>query len=112
MLAVCGAGVPNLSRESTRFRKLFGDGGYSTKGGLKMDSAASGLAGLGLIFFAFCAILTILWILVPFAIFGIKGKLDQLIGEHKRANDLQKRSNELLQYLAKDAEYRASQPPR
>ena len=109
MLAVLGLGVPNLSRDLALIRMLCCDGGHLHKG-IQMDSAASGLAGLGLIFFAFSAILAILWILVPFAIFGIKGKLDQLIGEHRRANDLQNRTNELLQYLAKDAEYRGSQP--
>jgi hypothetical protein len=74
------------------------------------SSAAGGLAALTMIFMVFGLILTVLWILVPFAIFGIKGRLDQLIGEHRRANDLQNRTNELLQYLAKDAEYRGSQP--
>jgi hypothetical protein len=60
------------------------------------SSAASGLAAFSVLIFGFGLILTILWILVPFAIFGIKGRLDKLIGEHKRANDLQQRTNELL----------------
>ena len=50
--------------------------------------AASGLAAFGSIFFIFGLLLAVLWILVPFAIFGIKGRLDRLISEQKRANDL------------------------
>ena len=75
-----------------------------------MDSAASGLAAFSLVFMLFGLILAILWILVPFAIFGIKGRLDTLIGQYRRSNELQQRSNELLELLAKDAEYRASLP--
>ena len=33
-------------------------------------------------------ILTVLWILVPFALFGIKPLLRELIAEQRRANDL------------------------
>jgi hypothetical protein len=46
------------------------------------------LAAFGSIIFLFGLVLAILWILVPFAIFGIKGRLDRLISEQKRANDL------------------------
>ena len=38
--------------------------------------------------FAFGLILSILWILVPFAVFGIKPLLRQLIAEQRRTNDL------------------------
>ena len=50
--------------------------------------AASGLAAFGSIIFLFGLLLAVLWILVPFAIFGIKGRLDRLIAEQKRTNDL------------------------
>ena len=36
----------------------------------------------------FALILTVLWILVPFALFGIKPLLRELITEQRRANDL------------------------
>ena len=36
----------------------------------------------------FALILTVLWILVPFAVFGIKSLLRQLIAEQRRTNDL------------------------
>ena len=53
-----------------------------------MDSAAAGYAAFGGILLVFGFILSVLWILVPFAIFGIKGLLKQLIAEQRRANDL------------------------
>ena len=49
-----------------------------------MDSAAGGIAALGGIFMIFAVILTILWILVPFAIFGIKPLLRDLIAEQRK----------------------------
>jgi len=42
----------------------------------------------GLLFALFALILAILWILVPFAIFGIKGLLRDILREQRRANEL------------------------
>lgn len=54
-----------------------------------MDSAAGGLAALSGIFMLFMAVfllvLAILWILVPFAIFGIKPLLRDLIAEQRKS---------------------------
>lgn len=47
-----------------------------------------GLAALGLVWVLFVALLTILWILVPFAIFGIKPLLRELIREQKATQAL------------------------
>lgn len=43
---------------------------------------------LTLIGIVFLVVLAILWFLLPFAIFGTKPKLDELLQETKRANDL------------------------
>ena len=54
-----------------------------------MDSdVAAGLAGLSVFAFLFTMLLAILWILVPFAIFGIKPLLKQLIAEQRATNKL------------------------
>ena len=45
------------------------------------DSVASSLAGFGLVVMLVVFLLTILWILVPFAIFGIKPLLRRLSGQ-------------------------------
>ena len=47
-----------------------------------------GLAALGLVWVLFVALLTILWIMVPFAIFGIKPLLRDLIREQKATQAL------------------------
>lgn len=47
-----------------------------------------GLAALGLVWMLFVALLAILWILVPFAIFGIKPLLRDLIREQKATQAL------------------------
>ncbi len=52
------------------------------------SSAAAGLGFLMLIAVLFGIVLSILWILVPFAIFGIKPLLRQLIAEQQRSNAL------------------------
>ena len=44
-----------------------------------MDPSAAGLAGVSLVMMLFALVLAVLWILVPFAIFGIKPLLRQLI---------------------------------
>jgi hypothetical protein len=51
-------------------------------------SVANGYAALGIFIYALGLILAVLWILVPFALFGIKGRLDRLIAEQQRANAL------------------------
>lgn len=43
---------------------------------------------LGLILVLFFLLLAILWLLVPFAVFGIKGLLRDLIREQQRTNAL------------------------
>lgn len=47
-----------------------------------------GLAALGLVWMLFALVLAILWILVPFAIFGIKPLLRELIREQKATQAL------------------------
>jgi hypothetical protein len=51
-------------------------------------SAASGLAAFGMFGMIFTLFLAILWILVPFAIFGIKPILRDLLKEQRRSNEL------------------------
>lgn len=51
------------------------------------DGAASGLAAFGLIGTIFVLVLAVLWILVPFAIFGIKPILRDLFHEQRRTNE-------------------------
>lgn len=50
--------------------------------------SGDGLAVLGLVGMLFVGLLTILWILVPFAIFGIKPLLRDLIREQKATQAL------------------------
>lgn len=52
------------------------------------ESTASGLAAFGLIGTLFLIVLAILWILVPFAIFGIKPLLVALGKEQRRTNEI------------------------
>jgi len=51
-------------------------------------AAATGLGIFTIIGAIFGLILTVLWILVPFALFGIKPLLRELIAEQRRANEL------------------------
>ena len=51
-----------------------------------MDNGIS--AGLGVLVIIFLFILAILWFLLPFAIFGTKDLLKELIIETKKNNDL------------------------
>ncbi len=53
-----------------------------------MDSSAAGLAGLGFFGGLFVLLLAVLWILVPFAIFGIKPRLSALLKEQERTNEI------------------------
>ena len=50
------------------------------------DNLATGLAGIWLIFALFLVVLAILWVLVPFAIFGIKGLLHDMIATQRHTN--------------------------
>ena len=50
------------------------------------ESAVSGLAAFGMIGTLFLLLLAILWILVPFAVFGIKGLLRELIATQRHTN--------------------------
>ena len=52
------------------------------------SSAASGLAAFGVFGMIFMFFLAILWLLVPFAIFGIKPILRDLLKEQRRSNEL------------------------
>lgn len=49
---------------------------------------SSGRDILSLVIFAFLCILAILWILVPFAVFGVKSLLHSLIAEQRRTNQM------------------------
>ena len=51
-------------------------------------AAAAGYGIFTIIGAIFGLILTVLWILVPFALFGIKPLLRELIAEQRRANEL------------------------
>jgi hypothetical protein len=50
-----------------------------------MNDFLSGSIGLGIVLFLF--VLAILWFLLPFAIFGTKDKLSELIAESKKTNE-------------------------
>ncbi|MDG6349150.1 hypothetical protein QAA18_10445 [Luteimonas sp. 8-5] len=43
---------------------------------------------LGLFVFFFLLLVAIVWFFLPFAIFGTKGRLDTLIAESRRTNEL------------------------
>ena len=56
-----------------------------------MGMLASAGAAAGSVFglaWLFMFVLAILWLLVPFAVFGIKGLLRQLLAEQRRTNQL------------------------
>ncbi|WP_368565693.1 hypothetical protein [Pseudoxanthomonas sp. UTMC 1351] len=61
---------------------------------------ASGRDILSLVIFAFLCILAILWILVPFAVFGVKSLLHSLIAEQRRTNQALEALSEQLQASA------------
>jgi hypothetical protein len=52
-----------------------------------IDMGTSMFAGFSLIVTVFLVILAILWFMLPFAIFGTKDKLDELIAESKATNE-------------------------
>lgn len=53
-----------------------------------MDAAGAGMAGFGAALILFLMVLAVLWILVPFAIFGVKPLLRQLLAEQRQTNEL------------------------
>ncbi len=55
---------------------------------ISSNAAYTGMNVLMIVAGIFALILTVLWILVPFAVFGIKPLLRQLIAEQRRTNDL------------------------
>jgi hypothetical protein len=56
-------------------------------------------AGLSIAIALFLFVLAIVWIMLPFAIFGTKRRLDQLIGEMQKANI---RLNDIVSHLEAD----------
>ena len=60
-------------------------------------SSGAGVFGgvVGLFVVLFLVVLGILWCVLPFAVFGVKGRLDALIA-------LQRRQNDLLESLRRD----------
>ena len=67
-------------------------------GGEQFESIVTIVAGvLGLI-------LVILWIILPFAVIGMKGRLDRLIELVSVNNEITLESNRLLDKLASDVE--------
>lgn len=61
-----------------------------------MDS----LGGIGVIGTLLLLFIAILWILLPFAVFGVKDLARDLIREQKNLAELQRKTNELLAQLA------------
>lgn len=59
--------------------------------------------GMGVIWLLFLAILAVLWFLLPFAVFGTKDRLRDLIEENRRSNQelaaIRKQLAELQQVL-------------
>ena len=64
-----------------------------------MNELLGGSAGILIVLFL--VVLAILWFLLPFAIFGTKDKLSELISESKRTNDELKAIREELTNLRK-----------
>lgn len=75
-----------------------------------MDStmAAGGIVYLFVVVFLF--VLGILWLLLPFAVFGIKNRLDLMLTEIKQVNVELRRSNAELWDLRKQVGAQAMPP--
>jgi hypothetical protein len=58
---------------------------------------------VGIIILVFVVVLVILWTLLPFAVFGIKGKLDQLIDSNREIRDQLARLNSGVSSLSEPA---------
>jgi hypothetical protein len=53
--------------------------------------AVTGVGLLYVLLIAFAIVVLILWVLLPFAVFGVKPLLEQLLAELKTMNDLLRR---------------------
>ncbi len=77
----------------TRLIDIFGD-----------QAAAASFIGMSALFIFFCmVVLLIIWIALPFSIFGLKSLLKQAVSE-------QKKTNELLQALLKKERDKEERP--
>lgn len=66
------------------------------------------LAGLSLVGIMLMVFVGILWVFMPFAVFGIKDLARELIAEHRSANELQRQANiKLDQIIAQNAKSQA-----
>lgn len=75
-----------------------------------MDSLAVG-GGIGYLLVAlFLLVLAILWFLLPFAVFGIKGRLDLLVQEVQQSNAELRKSNAELWDLRKQVSAMQDKP--
>lgn len=50
------------------------------------DGMVAGMAGMGILVWLLGLFLLILWVALPFAVFGIKGRLDEIIKQLKKLN--------------------------
>jgi hypothetical protein len=67
-------------------------------GGEQFDSVVTIVAGVVLLF------LTILWVILPFVVMAMKGRLDRLIELVSVNNEITLESNRLLDKLASEVE--------
>lgn len=67
-------------------------------GGEQFDSIVTIVAGVVILF------LTILWVILPFVVMSIKGRLDRLIELVSVNNEITLESNRLLDKLASEVE--------
>lgn len=51
------------------------------------DGMMGSMAGLGVLMWILGVVIAVLWIALPFAVFGIKKRLDAILVEMKRMND-------------------------
>jgi flagellar basal body-associated protein FliL len=61
-----------------------------------MMESLAGLYGIAIIFLL---VLAVLWFLLPFAVFGIKPKIDEVLAEVKQTNNILKDVGAALQIL-------------
>ena len=73
-----------------------------------MEDLLTGAAGLTAVFFIFLVFLAILWTLLPFAIFGIKKRLDEQI---KIGNKLVSYHKALHEHIKNAGDTRAPSSP-
>lgn len=51
------------------------------------DGMMGGMAGIGVLMWILGVVIAVLWIALPFAVFGIKKRLDAILVELKKMND-------------------------